>query len=151
MVTSAVRTCLLQSPSLALSANRREVVDVVHAENAVRLFCEILRSLRVDESSGTSKLYKPAMIACVIDGIETGELPTNKISFEWVTPRFVAKMKELGEDVGEKEAAMPFYHLTGDLFWLLSYNDLERLVSGGNEGPSAIKEKVSHASLKDTF
>jgi predicted RNA-binding protein with PUA-like domain len=149
--TSAVRNCFLQSPNLALSADRRDILDVSESEKAINLFCEILRSLRVDESSGTPKLYKPAMVACVLDGIADGTLPANKISFEWVASRFISKMKELGEEVGEREAAMPFYHLTGDLFWLLSYNDLERLVSGGNEGPSAIKEKVSHASLKDTF
>jgi MoxR-like ATPase len=115
------------------------------------LFCEILRSLRVDESSGTPKLYKPAMVACVLDGLGDGELATNEISFDWIAPRFVSKMKNLGEDVGEKEAAMPFYHLTGDLFWLLSYNDLDHLLSGGSEGPAAIRAKVSHASLKDSF
>ena len=60
-------------------------------------------------------------------------------------------MAVLGEQISEREAAMPFFHLTSDLFWMLSYRDLTQLVSDGSEGPAAIRTKVSHASIKDTF
>jgi predicted restriction endonuclease len=74
----------------------------------------------VDESSGAPKLYKPIMVACVIEGVASGELKENKIPFDWVAPKFIQKMAALGEKVGESEAVMSFFHLTGDLFWMLS-------------------------------
>jgi MoxR-like ATPase len=149
--TSAIRNCILQSKRLALSADTSNILDVSDPERSLNLFCEILRGLRVDESSGHPKLYKPAMMACVFDGIRKRELRENQISFDWIAPRFIEKMAGYGEQVGEREAAMPFFHLTGDLFWMLSYRNLTQLVSDGSEGPAAVRDKVSHASIKDTF
>jgi hypothetical protein len=149
--TSAIRNCLLQAKNLALTADQLDIVEVSAPERALEIFNDTVRSLRIDESSGEPKLYKPAMIACVLEGLDDGELTENIISFDWIVPRFVKKMASLGEQVGEREAAMPFFHLTGDLFWMLSYHDLGQLVSDGREGPKAIRSKVSHASIKDTF
>jgi predicted restriction endonuclease len=56
-----------------------------------------------------------------------------------------------GEDVTEQTAAMPFYHLTGELFWMLCYKNPHDRIHDGREGPSAIREKVNHAIIKDTF
>jgi hypothetical protein len=134
-----------------LSADKSTVLDVSDPERGVQVFSEILKKLHVDESSGQPKLYKPAMVTCVFEGVANNELKENRIEFDWLVPRFIVKMKMLGEDVRDREAAMPFFHLTGDLFWMLSYNDLNQLVSDGNEGPDAIRRKVSHASIKDTF
>jgi MoxR-like ATPase len=149
--TSAIRNCLLQAKTFGLSADRDNIVDVSEPDRGLNLFYEILQHLRVDESSGKPKLYKPAMLACVLEGIRKRELTENKVSFDWIAPRFIEKMAGLGEQIGEREAAMPFFHLTGDLFWMLSYRNLTQLVSDGSEGPVALRAKVSHASIKDTF
>jgi AAA domain (dynein-related subfamily) len=149
--TSTIRNCLLQSNRLALSADHNTILDVSKPERSLNLFCEVLVRLRVDESSGSPKLYKPAMMACVFDGIRRRELTENNISFDWIAPRFIEKMAGLEEQISEREAAMPFFHLTGDLFWMLSYRNLTELVSDGSEGPAALRAKVSHASIKDTF
>ena len=109
--TSAIRNCLLQSKRLALSADKSNILDVSNPERSLKAFSEILKALRVDESSGQPKLYKPAMVACVLDGIRKRELTENKISFDWIAPRFIEKMAVLGEQISEREAAMPFFHL----------------------------------------
>jgi MoxR-like ATPase len=149
--TSAIRNCLLQSNRLALSADKSNILDVTNPERALQVFSDTLKTLRVDVSSGQPKLYKPAMVACVLEGIRNRELTENKIPFDWIAPPFLEKMAVLGEQISEREAAMPFFHLTNDLFWMLSYRDLSQLVSDGSDGPAAMRTKVSHASIKDTF
>ena len=72
--TSAIRNCLLQSKRLALSADKSNILDVSNPERAVQAFSDILKALRVDASSGQPKLYKPAMVACVLEGIRNREL-----------------------------------------------------------------------------
>jgi len=108
---------------LALSADKSNILDVSNPERAAQVFSEILKGLRVDASSGQPKLYKPAMVTCVLEGIRNHELTENKFLFDWIAPRFIKQMAALGEKISEREAAMPFFHLTNDLFWMLSYRD----------------------------
>jgi len=145
------RTTLLQAVPFVLTSDYQQIIDVAGTDKAVDIFIDYINELNVDTSSGSPKLYKPAMLACVIEGIERGELSDNKITFDWVVPRFIEKMKLLGEDVIERTAAMPFYHLTGELFWMLCYKNPHERIHDGGEGPSAIKEKANHAIIKDTF
>ncbi len=149
--TAAVRTTLLQAVPFALTPDYKQIIDVAGTDKAVDIFISQIKELKVDVSSGKPKLYKPAMIACVIEGIERGELSDNKITFDWVMPKFIEKMELLGEDVTGQTAAMPFYHLTGELFWMLCYKDPQDRMHDGGEGPSAVREKVNHAIIKDTF
>jgi 5-methylcytosine-specific restriction protein B len=149
--TVAIKTAVLQAEVFALSPDQKDILLVEDEAKALDAFCHVLEELRVSKSSGEPKLYKPAMIACVIEGVASGELEENKIHFEWVAPKFIAKLASLGKDVGEHEAAMPFVHLTGDQLWLLAYKDLNELMRDGKEGPAAIRKKVAHAKLKDTF
>jgi energy-coupling factor transporter ATP-binding protein EcfA2 len=149
--TVAKKMTMLQAGVFALEPDKRIIVFIDDESKALDLFCEILKELHVDESSGKPSLYKPAMIACVIEGVASGELKENKIPFDWLAPKFIAKMASLGQEVGAGEAVMPFFHLTGDLFWMLSYKDLNQLVDGGHEGPKAIRDKVAYATIKDTF
>ena len=149
--TAAVRTTLLQAVPFALTSDYQQIIDVAGTDKAVDIFIDYINGLKVDVSSGKPKLYKPAMIACVIEGIEIGGLGHNKITFDWIMPRFIERMKLLGEEVTERTAAMPFYHLTGELFWMLCYKDPHDRIHDGGEGPSAIREKVDHVILKDTF
>jgi hypothetical protein len=45
------------------------------------------------------------MLACVIEAIETGDLKSNEITFDFIAPRFIAKMAALGESVSVTQAA----------------------------------------------
>jgi MoxR-like ATPase len=150
--TAAIRTSYLQSPRLALSADRETVAEVTSDEAATALLCEYIDRLSVDRSGGTPKLYKPAMIACVVEALESAELTENRIPFDWALPRFLAKMRQLGEDVTAQQAAYPFVYLTTDLLWMLCYQDATAAVRVTDDpSPGAIRDAVRHAILKDTF
>ncbi len=96
-------------------------------------------------------MYKPAMLLCVVDGIDSGELRENRITFDWIAPRFIAKLKAAGVEVAEQQAAHPFYHLSGDLFWMHSVRNLRDLMQDGGEGPSAARNKIRYALIKETY
>ncbi|MDA7598182.1 AAA family ATPase, partial [bacterium] len=149
--TAAIRNCVLQASSLALSADRKEIVDVSDPEKRIELFCEILEHLKVDRSREEPKLYKPAMLACVVEAIEQEELSENKIPFDWIAPRFIKQMAALGEEVGNEQAAQAFCHLKGDMIWLHAVINSQDPMKDGREGPSAAREKVKYALIKDTF
>lgn len=149
--TAAIRNCILQAVPLALSPDRKDIIDVSDPEKRIELFCDILKQLKVDRSREEPKLYKPAMLACVIEAIEEGELSENKIPFDWIAPRFIAKMADLGEEVGNDQAAQAFCHLKGDMIWLHAVVNPRDPMKDGREGPSAAREKVKYALIKDTF
>ena len=149
--TVAIRNTILQAFPFVLSSDRNKIIDVTGSDKAVDVFIEYIKKLDVDRSRGKPKLYKPAMILCVINGIESGELKENKITFDWIAPKFIEKMEDLGEEASERMAAMFFFHLTRELFWMLCYKNPQDRVHDGREGPSAIRNKVNHAILKDTF
>lgn len=149
--TAAIRNCILQAVPLALSPDRKDIIDVSDPEKRIELFCDILKQLKVDRSREEPKLYKPAMLASVIEAIEEGELSENRIPFDWIAPRFIAKMEDLGEEVGEEQAAQAFCHLKGDMIWLHAVVNPRNPMKDGREGPSAAREKVRYALIKDTF
>jgi hypothetical protein len=148
--TVALKTTILQARPLGLSVDKKTVLDLSDEDKALEAFCDIVKNLKVDPAGGKEKLYKPGMVASVIDGIENGELLENRIGFDWIAPRFVEKMRVLGRIVGEKQAATAFYHLTGDLFWMLSYQNPSQRFEA-TPSPAKIRQRVNHASIKDTF
>jgi 5-methylcytosine-specific restriction enzyme B len=149
--TVAVRTTVLQGLPFCLTSDKQTILDLSEHENAVAAFCELIQNLRVDVTHGQPRLYKPAMLASVIDALESGELAQNRIEFDWILKRFAEKMETLGIEVGPEQAAMPFFHLTGDLFWMLCYKNTSNILESGKARPSTIRERVSHAIIKDTF
>ncbi len=149
--TVAIKNTLIQSRVLSLTADRQTVVDVTDIDQRLRVFCEILENLKVAKTQDGPRLYKPAMLACVLDAIDQGQLTENKISFDFIAPRFIEKMAALGETVSETNAAQPFYHLTGDLIWFHAVHNTHDLMDGGKAGPSAARTKVKFALLKETY
>jgi hypothetical protein len=144
--TSAVRNTVLQAEPFALNHNRSHVVFLPDNQARLDNFLQVLASIKRD-----NRFYKPAMLLCVLDGIESGELSRNRITFDWIAPRFIAKMDSMVKDITEREAAMPFFHLTGDLFWLHAVPNLRDLMQDGGEGPAAARKKIKYAVLKDTY
>ena len=148
--TVAIRTTILQDSELGLSVDRKEALLFNEEQKALTHFCELLKNLNVDTSSGEPKLYKPLMLACMIEGIDSGEIKGNKIVFDSLLPRFLSKIKEFDSNAGPTQAAYAFFHLTNELFWMLCYkNPQDRIVEPPS--PSKIREKVSHATLKETY
>jgi len=144
--TAAVRNTVLQAEPLALTADQKRIVFLADCDARIQNVCEVLIAMKLE-----SRFYKPAMLLCVLDGIENGTLPENRVPFDWIAPRFIALLKSLGETVTEQQAAQPFYHLSNDLFWLHAVNNLKDLMESGSEGPTAARKKIKYALLKDTY
>lgn len=110
-------------------------------------FCGLLRGMKRDRG----KLYKPAMMACVLEAIDSGALSKNQIDFDWVAPLFIQKMTGLGQTVGNAQACMPYVHLQGDSFWALKYYNDADTVHDGGEGVGAVRKKIRYAYLKEPY
>lgn len=149
--TAAKRTTVLQGADFGLSTDREFILDVSDETRAIELFSSLITHLNVDTSSGRPRLYKPAMLACLIMAVDRGELIENRFEFDWLLPQFVQMMQSLGTPVDAQQAAFAFYHLSSELFWLLSYRDVRDVLSSGNVSPASIRQKVRHASLKAPF
>ncbi len=48
---------------------------------------------------------------------------TNEVDFDWLLPRFHHKLNQWGIEAKDQQAALAFYHLTNDLFWMIAYKD----------------------------
>jgi len=144
--TAAVRNTILQAEPVALTADRKHIRYFPDYQSRLDNLLEVLDHLNL-----VDPLYKPAALLCVLEGFQSGDLPENKITFDWFAPRFIAKLKLLGKDVTEQQAAQPFYHLTGDLIWLHAVSNRSFLMEDGREGAAAARTKVKYALLKDTY
>lgn len=149
--TVAEKVGLIQGPGLDMSPDRRNIIDVSDESTLLKHFCRLLSSLGVDQSSGTPKLYKPVMMACLIEAIGTGEISDNQIDFDVLEPRFIEKLNELGQSGGSQQAAFAFFYLASDLFWILSYEDVQSRIEPSRISPKSIRDLVQFASLKDDY
>lgn len=148
----AARTGYLQSSELALSPDRKVLRIVRDDATAAELFCDYLDGLRVDHSSGTSRRYKPALVSCLLEALDTGDLRENRIEFDWILPRFLLRMDELGDPSGEQQAAYAFVYMSNDLFWLLNYRDIKNALDPTSPvSPAELRRTVTHASIKNPF
>ena len=138
-----------QARRLAVSADRSLLVDVEEDEAATQHFSEALKSLRVAVVDGRPRLYKPVIVEVVLEAMASGELQENRITFDWLVPRFRAKMAARGQEGTEQAAAYAFANLAGDLFWLLGYRKGMPPLDTTSPSPAQIRERVTHAKLKD--
>ena len=145
--TAAVRNTVLQAEPLALTADQKLIVFLPDHTSRLQNFREVLVGMKRE-----NRFYKPAMLLCVLDGIDDGSLAENRIPFDWIAPRFVALLQSLGQDnATEQQAAQPFYHLSSDLFWLHAAQNRNDLMENGSDGPYAARKKIKYALLKDTY
>lgn len=149
--TVTVVATLLLSPQIALCSNRTEVVPLLDEEAAIAQFCDLVAHLNVDQSSGKPRLYKPIMLTVLIEAIAAGEIPDHRIPFSVLLPRFLAKASAVGIESSATQAAMAYFHLTGDLFWCLAYHDIDQRIDSNNLSPNMIEQRVSHAVLKEPY
>lgn len=149
--TIAIQTALLQGPDFALNSDRQTVQSVADEAQAVDVLCDLVKHLKTDAAGGEPRLYKPAMVASAIEAIGTGEITDNQFTFDDLLPLFLQKMERLGEQVSPQQAAYAFYHLSGDLIWLLAYRDTEDAAQVFNVSPTSMRERIKFASLKEPF
>ena len=115
--TIAVHMCYLQASDVSLASDRTTAVFLPTDQAAADHFVSLI------EAIPTVTIYKPIILALVIEAIRDGELKSNRIEFDWLLPRFIGKMKEHGQEVGEQQLAEGFGRMAKDLFWLLAHHD----------------------------
>ncbi|QDV45802.1 5-methylcytosine-specific restriction enzyme subunit McrB [Stieleria neptunia] len=143
--TVAVHMCYLQAADVSLAADRRTAVFLEGEGAACDHFISLIEAMR------TVTLYKPVILALVAEAIRDGELHENHIEFDWLLPRFIARLREHGHDVGEQQLAEGFGRMAGDLFWLHAYKDPIELIAMDQPTPSQIRNRISHARLQEPF
>lgn len=143
--TVARHMCYLQSPELGLSPDNQEVVYLGDTAAAVQHFIQRIQAL------SSPKLYKPAILLVVFDGIEARELDANRISFDWLLPRFQARLRTIGLEVGEQQLAEGFERLANDLFWMLAYHDVSTIDSSSKPSAKHTREMVAYAVIKEPY
>lgn len=144
--TVAKHMSYLQSAEMALAADRKTAVLLDDSEKATRQFIELVRGMQ------TATLYKPVILALVIEGIRDGELTHNRFEFDWLLPRFVERLREHGHDgADEQQLAEGFARMANDLFWLHAYRDPLELLPLDRPTPALIRDRLTHARLHEAY
>ncbi|QDS94650.1 5-methylcytosine-specific restriction enzyme B [Roseimaritima multifibrata] len=143
--TVAVQILYLQMPEIGLKADRQMAIAFQDDRQRADNFISLIKSMQ------TVKLYKPVILALVIEAIRDEELLDNNIHFGWLLPRFITRMREHGEEIGEQQLAEGFGRLASDLFWMLAHHDTNELLDVSAPTPAKIREKVSHARLQEAY
>lgn len=144
--TVARQICYLQSPEMALAADRKTAVLLNDPDKATRMFVELVHGMQ------TATLYKPVILALVVEGIRDGELTYNRFEFDWLLPRFIERLKGHGHDgADEQQLAEGFARMANDLFWLHAYRDPLELLPLDRPTPSLIRDRVTHARLHEAY
>lgn len=148
--TTAVQMGYLQAAEFGTTVDRKEVLDLSIHSVAQEHFKALLRALNVSKPNQSVRLYKPIIIWCVLNAVNTGDISENRIQFDWLVPRFLAKAQELGLHATPQQVAEAFFHLSFESFWLLAYHDKRKYL---NATPSAtqIRDRIKHASFKETY
>ena len=149
--TVAQKIGVLQGAAIDLSLDHRSVIDLKTTNPALlKHFCQLLGGLNVDQSSVGAKprLYKPAMMACLIEAIGDGAISENRIDFDFIEPRFIEKLNELGQDGGSQQAAYAFFYLANDLFWMLAYKDVHDRIEPSRISPKSISRPSAVCDVK---
>ncbi len=143
--TVAIHIGYAQGSQLGLTADRESIVLFRDLNAAAQNLVELIKSI------SSPQLYKPAVLALVVEAIRDGNLKENRFEFDWLLPRFVERMTQSGRDVGEQQLAEGFGRLTSDLFWMLAYANPHETLSADKPTPSQIRKLVTHALLKEPY
>jgi hypothetical protein len=143
--TVARQMTYLQSAELGLAEQRKKVVLLNSPEKTSKNLVELL------EEMSSPQLYKPMIVALVVHAIAKGELTENRISFDWLLPKFIEKFKEADREVTDQQLAEGFGRLAGDFFWLLANLEVSQPLSIDQPTPTQIRQRVHHAVLKEPY
>lgn len=143
--TVARHMCYLQSSEMCLAADRRTAILLTDTQSASESFISLIRSMQ------TATLYKPVILALVIEAVRDGELSKNQITFDWLLSRFLKRLGEHGQEVSEQQLAEGFGRMAFDLFWLFAHRDPGVPVSSDKPTASQIRQRISYARLHEAF
>ncbi|MDX1587799.1 MAG: DUF3883 domain-containing protein [Oleiphilaceae bacterium] len=109
--------------------------------------------LRVNNAAGQKSPHKVAMLLAVIDLIESGHIPDNRLYFnEALRAQFTQRFNSLAVSGDRNNPHLPFFHLRSEGFWhhkikpgkQAAYNALDRATSAG-----VIDQHIAYAYLDD--
>lgn len=140
---------IAQGLDIGLSPDRQQLMDLRDDRRALSFFQAHIGALRVDRSGGTAKPYKPIILDIVFRAIAAGELTENRISFDWLLPRFEKRLEDFGVNGGATQAAYAYANLAGDVVWLLAYKPGASTLDTSSPSPTQIHDRISHARLQD--
>lgn len=143
--TTAVQICYLQMPDLGLMPDRQTAIVFENDDARADNFIALVKSIHA------VTLYKPVILTLVIEAIRDGDLSENRIAFDWLLPRFVARMRAHGKEVGEQQLAEGFGRLASDLFWMLAHHNTSSLLDVSAPTAAKIRERLSHARLQEAY
>jgi hypothetical protein len=143
--TVARQMAYLQGADVGLTNQRSQVVLLDSEEEAIQNLMDLVADL------SSPQLYKPMIIAIVVAAIDQGELKENRITFDWLLPKFVDRFKQLDRKVEEQQLAEGFARLAGGYFWLLAYHDPRTTMTGEQPTASQIRSRVRFAAFKEPY
>ena len=108
--------------------------------------------LRIDRAHGAAP-HKPILLLAVIELIERGQTPENKI---FLTPELAETFREYWLQVTDRrpDITLPFFHLKSDGFWHLHANPgYEQILNvvARIRGAARFREVIAYASLDDAL
>ena len=116
-------------------------------------YLEEFQQLNTNKIKGVSKLYKPALLLAVIEGIELGTILNRRI---YITPELITSFRRQLIALGATKSyqarnfAYPFYHLSNESFWQLKEKPDKKIIltaSNSISGLSQLSEAVDYAQL----
>lgn len=116
-------------------------------------YLEEFQQLNTNTSSSASKLYKPALLLAVIEGIELGTILNRRI---YITSELIASFRRqliiLGvtNSYQSRHFAYPFYHLKNENFWQLKEKPDKKIIvtkAHSISGLRQLSEAVDYAQL----
>ena len=146
-----VKTTFLQSPALALSLDRKSAKSISNTSNAKGILLEYFKGLRVNKNGDEIRIYKPALVAIVLEGILDGSLGSNRIEIEWALEKFNEFGLEHGHSFSNSNFADGFYRLSSEPFWLLCYSNPDDALTPSDISPGKLRSTISHAAFRPVF
>ena len=121
--------------------------------NTLQKYVQKMERLRIDRAHGAAP-HQPLLLLTVIELIEQGQIPENKI---YLTPDLVETFLKYWTKVvtdRKPDLALPFYHLQNRGFWHLHPNaGYEKVLNVASRirPVSRLREVVAYASLDEDF
>ena len=116
--------------------------------DTLQKYVQKIKRLRVDRAHGVAP-HKPLLLLAVIELIERGQIPENKISLSPdLAETFIKYWSNITE--GRPNISLPFFHLKSDGFWHLHPNaGYEKVLEVADRitAVSRLREVIEYASL----
>ena len=115
-------------------------------------YIQKMERLRIDRAHGAAP-HKPILLLAVIELIERGQIPENKI---FLSPELAETFREYWLQVTDRrpDITLPFFHLKSDGFWHLHANPgYEQILNvvPRIRGAARFREVIAHASFDDAL